>query len=194
MLYIALITGLVGTLLLAACGGAPSAAPPPAVVEQEDSHAEEEEHVEETEHEDEAKHMEDAEGEDEHVDEAAHEDEDTHGPEEHMAGTGHDVPEEAAALPNPVDADEKSLQEGASIYATSCATCHGEAGEGDGPAAAGLEQKPADLHADHVQENTDGALFYIVSHGRPGTAMPAWEDQLSEEERWHVVNFLRTFG
>jgi mono/diheme cytochrome c family protein len=182
MLYIALITGLVGTLLLAACGGAPSAAPTPAVVEQEDSHTEEEEHVE------------DAEGEDEHMDEAAHEDEDTHGPEEHMAGTGHDVPEEAAALPNPVDADEKSLQEGASIYATSCATCHGEAGEGDGPAAAGLEQKPADLHADHVQENTDGALFYIVSHGRPGTAMPAWEDQLSEEERWHVVNFLRTFG
>jgi len=57
-----------------------------------------------------------------------------------------------------------------------------------------LEQKPSDLHAAHVHENSDGALFYIVSHGRPDTPMPAWESQLSEEERWHMVNFLRTFS
>ncbi len=109
------------------------------------------------------------------MDEAEHEDEDAHGPEEHMAGTGHDVPEEAAPVP-------------------SCAVCHGETGEGDGPAAGGLESEPSDLHADHVQENSDGALFYIITHGRPDTPMPAWEDVLSEEERWHLVNFLRTFG
>jgi hypothetical protein len=185
-LYLALVVGLVGVFLLAACGGAPAAPPTQAVAEQEDiQEAEDEaEHEEEAEaeHEDEA----------EHVEEAEHEDE--HGPEEHMTGTGHDVPEEAAAVPNPIEMDDESLEMGASLYAANCAVCHGETGEGDGPGAEGLEQKPADLHEAHVQENSDGALFYIVSHGRPDTPMPAWEEVLGENERWHLVNFLRTFA
>jgi mono/diheme cytochrome c family protein len=111
-----------------------------------------------------------------------------------MAGTGHDVPEEAAAVHNPIEIDDESLEAGASLYAANCAVCHGETGEGDGPGAEGLERKPSDLHAAHVQENSDGALFYIVSHGRPDTPMPAWDNVLSEDERWHLVNFLRTFG
>lgn len=115
-----------------------------------------------------------------------------HEPEEHMEGE-HDVPDEAAAVPNPFASDEGSAALGAVLYATNCAICHGETGEGDGPAAAGLERAPSDLHEGHVQENTDGALFYIISHGKPDTPMPAWDDVLDEDERWHVVNFLRTF-
>ncbi len=45
-----------------------------------------------------------------------------------------------------------------------------------------------------MQGLTDGALFYIISRGLPETAMPAWETTLSEEERWDVVNFLRTLA
>ena len=52
---------------------------------------------------------------------------------------------------------------------------------------------PADLHEGHVQGNSDGALFHIITHGRPDTPMPPWKDVLPEEQRWHVVNFLRTF-
>lgn len=126
--------------------------------------------------------------EDEHM-----EDEDMHSPEEHMEGE-HDVPDEAAAVPNPFRGDEDSTSAGGEIYAANCALCHGDTGEGDGPAASGLDVPPSDLHEDHVQALSDGALFYIISHGRPDTPMPAWEDQLSEEQRWHVVNFLRTFG
>lgn len=128
--------------------------------------------------------------EEEHMDE--HVDEDGHEPEDHMAGD-HDVPEDAAAIPNPFAGDEESLAAGAALYATNCAICHGETGEGDGPAAAGLEMAPSDMHEGHVQENTDGALFYIISHGKPDTPMPAWDNVLDEDERWHVVNFLRTF-
>lgn len=117
---------------------------------------------------------------------------DTHPPEEHMAGE-HDVPEEAAAVANPIEATNESIAAGGALYATNCALCHGETGEGDGPGAAGLEQAPADLHEEHVQELSDGALFYIISHGRPETPMPAWENVLNEEQRWQVVNFLRTF-
>jgi mono/diheme cytochrome c family protein len=163
-LYVTLVVSLMAALVLVACGGAP-----PAPVAQQ---AEEAEHVEEGEHEDE--HM--------------------HGVDEHMSGAGHDVPDEAAAVPNPIDANDQSVEAGAALYAANCAVCHGETGEGDGPTAETLEQKPADLHEDHVQDLSDGALFYIISHGRPETPMPAWEEVLSEEERWHVVNFVRTFS
>lgn len=109
--------------------------------------------------------------------------------------TGHeDVPEEAAAVPNPFEATAENISAGAELYAVSCAVCHGETGEGDGPGAGGLEIPPSDLHDDHVQDLTDGALFYVITHGKPGTPMPAWDKVLSEDERWFVVNFIRTFG
>ena len=100
---------------------------------------------------------------------------------------------DAAAVSNPIAADEENITAGGALFAASCAVCHGEEGDGDGPAAASLGKSPADLSADHVQELSDGALFYIISHGKPETPMPAWENLLDEQERWQVVNFLRTF-
>ncbi len=131
----------------------------------------------------------------EHNDEAEHDDSggDAHAPDDHMAGA-HDVPEDAAAVPNPVEANDESMAAGEQLYATSCAVCHGETGLGDGPGAAGLEKPPANLNEGHVQGLTDGALFYIISHGKPDTPMPAWENILDEEQRWQVVNYLRTFN
>lgn len=128
---------------------------------------------------------------DEHMEEEG-EHMDEHAPEEHMEG-GHEVPDEAAAVPNPIADDADSISSGAALYATNCAICHGEIGEGDGPAASGLVMAPSDLHEGHVQGLSDGALFYIISHGKPETPMPAWENILEENDRWHVVNFLRTF-
>lgn len=117
---------------------------------------------------------------------------DEHAASEQMA-MHHNVPAEAAAVENPVAASDESVAAGRVLYSENCAICHGETGEGDGPGAAGLEPSPANLHEDHVQGNSDGALFWIISHGREGTAMPAWEGQLTAEQRWNVVNFLRTF-
>lgn len=105
----------------------------------------------------------------------------------------HAIPEEAAAVANPVAVSDASLAAGQATYSQNCAACHGVEGKGDGAAVAGLNPKPADFHAAHVQELADGALFYIITHGREGTAMVAWENILSEEQRWEVVNFLRTF-
>jgi mono/diheme cytochrome c family protein len=39
--------------------------------------------------------------------------------------------------------------------------------------------------------HADGQLFAWVSEGIPGTAMPGFRGRLTDEERWHVVNYLR---
>ncbi|HVS11601.1 MAG TPA: cytochrome c [Planctomycetota bacterium] len=36
-----------------------------------------------------------------------------------------------------------------------------------------------------------GELYYFVSRGIPGTAMPSWRSALSSRERWHLVHYLR---
>jgi putative copper resistance protein D len=86
-----------------------------------------------------------------------------------------------------------SIRRGRDLFAAHCAVCHGVAGLGDGPAAAGLLQRPADLTASHTADHTPGDIFWWVTHGL-GLAMPAFGDQLSSEERWHLVNFVRTLS
>jgi copper transport protein len=45
----------------------------------------------------------------------------------------------------------------------------------------------------HVPLHPDGDLFHFIQDGISGTAMPAWRDQLTEEEIWHVVNYIKAF-
>lgn len=169
---------------LAACGG--TGAPPtatPAPLPTVEKGGEAEKHQEETGE----MHQQDGEEAGHH-----HEELEGHTPEEHIASE-HNLPEEALSLENPIPATEESIEKGRQLYAQNCAVCHGDQGFGDGPSAVALDPKPANLHEDHVQGLPDGALFWIISHGVPETAMPPWENVLSEEERWHIVNFLRTF-
>jgi mono/diheme cytochrome c family protein len=127
------------------------------------------------------------------TDQHADEDDPTHNPDDHMAGA-HNVPEEAATVPNPISATDESVATGGTLFATNCAVCHGVKGRGDGPAAEAMEPKPADLMEGHVQGLSDGALFYIITHGKPDTPMPAWEDVLEKDDRWNVVNFMRALA
>ncbi len=93
---------------------------------------------------------------------------------------------------NPIPATEQSVQLGHRLYRAHCAVCHGLDGRGDGPAAASLVPTPADLR--RTARMADPLLFSRITDGLPGTAMPAFRDVLSEEERWHVVNFLRALA
>jgi copper transport protein len=94
---------------------------------------------------------------------------------------------------NPYPPDNQSLEVGRQLYTEHCVSCHGVAGHGDGPEAETLIPKPADL-ATHVPLHTDGQIFYFITNGFPGTAMPAWGNTLTEEQRWHLVNYLRTLA
>ncbi len=105
-----------------------------------------------------------------------------------LPGLGEQVP-----LVNPVPADEASLARGQALYQAYCVSCHGPQGRGDGPNAASLPVPPADL-AVHVPAHSDGELFRFIANGLRGTPMPAFKDRLSEEEIWHLVNYIKTFG
>ena len=85
-----------------------------------------------------------------------------------------------------------SIAEGKALFAAHCAACHGAHGAGDGPAAASLRPRPADLRAHHVALHTAGDIFWWITHGLP--PMPAFGDRLGPDERWHLVNFLRSLA
>jgi putative copper export protein/mono/diheme cytochrome c family protein/peroxiredoxin len=87
-----------------------------------------------------------------------------------------------------------SIASGAALYRAHCAACHGIRGYGDGPAAAGLHPKPADLTASHTGDHTAGDLFWWLSHGIPGSTMPGFADRLSESDRWDLINFIRAIA
>jgi putative copper resistance protein D len=84
-----------------------------------------------------------------------------------------------------------SIHRGAALYAENCALCHGASGRGDGPAAAGLRIRPADLTEPHLFAHSPGDLFWWVSQGRDDGAMPGFAGVLTPSQRWNAINFVR---
>jgi putative copper resistance protein D len=82
-----------------------------------------------------------------------------------------------------------SVARGARLYAENCALCHGAGGRGDGPAAAALTVRPADLTAPHLFAHPEGDLFWWVSHGKGGV-MPGFAGVLRPADRWDVIDFV----
>jgi putative copper export protein/mono/diheme cytochrome c family protein len=83
-----------------------------------------------------------------------------------------------------------SVIKGATVFAANCAACHGADGKGDGPLAANLAVRPADLTAAHIFGHSDGDLFWWISHGIPEGGMPGFATVLDESKRWDVINFV----
>ncbi|MBI4302497.1 MAG: cytochrome c [Chloroflexi bacterium] len=103
------------------------------------------------------------------------------------------VPAPYAGMKNPFNlSDQQTVASGKSIYTANCLSCHGEKGDGKGPAAAGLKPAPADFTSPDRQKKFDEAqdyIFWRVSEGFPGTAMPAWKNVLNETQRWQVITY-----
>jgi high-affinity iron transporter len=82
------------------------------------------------------------------------------------------------------------LEEGAQLFAQTCATCHGPNGQGDGPAAAALSPKPANFHDDAVMAGlTPFKAFNVIRFGVKGTSMAPFE-ALDEKQRWALAFYL----
>jgi mono/diheme cytochrome c family protein len=91
---------------------------------------------------------------------------------------------------SPIAADGNSVSRGRSLFSKHCAECHGPRGRGDGKAGRDLDPTPSDLTADDVTQKTDVELFKKITRGR--RPMPSYRRLLSEEDRWHVVNYVRS--
>jgi len=104
----------------------------------------------------------------------------------------------AVALAESADADR-----GAEIYARRCVLCHGEDGDGLGPAAERLNPPPRDFTFgqykikstgfDDIVPN-DNDLFRMISDGMPGTAMPGWGDMLSDQDIRDLIAYIKVFA
>jgi copper transport protein len=100
-------------------------------------------------------------------------------------------PTAAAGMANPEPATADSILRGRNLYLANCAACHGINGDGDGPTAAGW-LPPLESLGGVVPVLSDGAIAYDIAVGRAGTRMPAFASTLSENDRWDLVNYLRT--
>lgn len=94
---------------------------------------------------------------------------------------------------NPLPASPESVERGAELFRKSCAICHGEGADGKGPSARGLDPPPANFRdGAPLARHGDDYLFWRITTGKPGTAMPAFGPTLSDEERWAILRYLRT--
>lgn len=99
------------------------------------------------------------------------------------------VPAEYAGKTNPVT----DAAAGKDAYTVNCASCHGDAGKGDGAAGAALTPKPAVLAG---TTKADDYLFWRISEGGSmapfSSSMPAFKGVLTEEQIWQTVAYIHS--
>ena len=92
---------------------------------------------------------------------------------------------------NPTVDFETSVKRGEESFKKNCAKCHGLNGNGYGVVAHGFTTWPKQLWAwNGADSGADGYLFWIIENGK--SDMPPWGLVLSEEERWDLINYIKT--
>jgi cytochrome c oxidase cbb3-type subunit 2 len=107
----------------------------------------------------------------------------------------------AAVPPGPAPALAQDPP-GKATYDKWCAGCHGDAGAGDGEAAAYMLPRPRDFTKGVYQIRStasgelpsDTDIRAVIADGMPGTAMPGWTGRLSGAEIDALVTYLKTFS
>jgi len=104
------------------------------------------------------------------------------------------------AAPALVGAQAGDANAGKAVYQLKCVGCHGEKGDGKGPAAELLVPQPRDFTSGIYKIRTtagkapsDQDLFKVITDGMPGTSMPSWA-VLPEKERWNLVAYIKAFA
>jgi len=107
-------------------------------------------------------------------------------------------------LDNPLRQHPESIAaysaEGKRVYYQNCLPCHGDHLDGQGHYAVGFNPLPANFQDNGtIAQLTESFVFWRIAKGGPGlpregapwnSAMPRWEDFLSEREIWSVTLFL----
>lgn len=92
---------------------------------------------------------------------------------------------------NPSAGSAESAGRGEKLYVQYCSKCHGPSGNGAGPSAHGFSTNPRQLWAWHKADaSADPYLYWFITNGRGD--MPPWGVILSDEQRWDLVNYVKT--
>jgi mono/diheme cytochrome c family protein len=103
------------------------------------------------------------------------------------------IPAKYKSMKNPKPGDKASITLGKTLWAKHCKSCHGAMGLGDGPKAASLKSDVGNFSTKAFQAQSDGDMYYKSFVGRD--EMPNYEKKIiEEEERWAIINFMRTMG
>ncbi len=106
---------------------------------------------------------------------------------------------ETPVAPRPA-ATPAIVAKGKQLYDANCVQCHGTEGQGDGYGAPFLVPPPRDLTGGQFKFRTTGGgqlptdddLFRTISRGANGTGMPPWAYLLNDDERWALVEYVKT--
>ena len=91
-------------------------------------------------------------------------------------------------LANPIAVSKESLERGQERFNIYCSPCHGYFGDGDGRMR-GQFPKPPSLHNQKVLNWTDGNIYHVITNGQ--NVMPSYSEQVSVDDRWAIVNYIR---
>lgn len=91
-------------------------------------------------------------------------------------------------LSNPLLLTKENLDLGKSKYLVYCSPCHGNFGDGDSRLQ-GQFPNPPTLHSDRARNFEDGMIYHIITNGQ--NIMPSYASQVTREERWAIVNYIR---
>jgi mono/diheme cytochrome c family protein len=98
------------------------------------------------------------------------------------------VPPDKKAEVAPFKFTEETREKGAAIFTKNCQQCHGEPTKANW---ANIQPAPGDPASERFRKLTDGELFYKITNGK--SPMPQFMNILSEEERWDVISYIRSF-
>jgi mono/diheme cytochrome c family protein len=91
-------------------------------------------------------------------------------------------------LVNPLLPTKEVLELGKKKYLTFCSPCHGNYADGDSHLR-GQFPNPPTLHSARAREFSDGMIYHIITNGQ--NVMPSYASQVTREERWAIVNYIR---
>jgi len=116
-----------------------------------------------------------------------------------------DLPNSVAHQPvasdakNPVPISESSVARGKHLFLNYCSNCHGAKADGKGVIAENLVPEPRNLivvaswgEKPFIDYMSDARLYDSITNGVPGTSMLPWIKVFSDDDRWHIINFLRS--
>lgn len=116
------------------------------------------------------------------------------GPEKNVQWLHNQVPQVWQDMPNPYAATPAAMERGKLIYQEYCIHCHGQMGDGNGPAAPFLNPQPFNfttLRRHLIQgKYLGGMLYYQIMNGITGTGMPYFKRELESEKIWAVSNYV----